>query len=560
MHHFHVSDASIEHVAPSLMFTNMIFWGGMLMLVLYNRQFYGNFFCYRGKYLLSQSIQVIVVTFVITLMLFITIQHPINTLSSIYVFFALVGALVISRAVVFFIMHHTRYTAIYTSSVRSVSSVSNFISDSLVIGAINPLKSPYTMQVSIILSVERDISYFYNKYLVHRLLIDEALVDKLTPDTLINLLDRSFEVEVVDMKSGHTRALTANELLGIDNNIVSSRYPTPSSPCLIWVNQSVNPSLVNALNTYFDAHWYFVEPGENTYDGLSLLSGLNDVEMPAFKHVVTVNSVTDELTELDQINKKLKRILSEFKVLPFIADAQYSVINHYPARANLGVGQSYANRLVNWLDLGCYAYLSEHLQVRPVSLRVGFFQSQLTDIVDKVNAQILKHDGLYLSHPLNELPYVSDQQLCDALHQITTQSARLGAGKVYVDNSSSVATTKLIENVVLAAGKYPRIHDGKHQLANELMIRFDESKAIEPVRGNVYWADNVSGTYFSELLAYDARYLSRKQFSHLTQQLYKLVDDNDVDGVIRLLDQQGEFTADETSDKVVNVSFRDVFG
>ena len=215
MHHFHVSDASIEHVAPSLMFTNMIFWGGMLMLVLYNRQFYGNFFCYRGKYLLSQSIQVIVVTFVITLMLFITIQHPINTLSSIYVFFALVGALVISRAVVFFIMHHTRYTAIYTSSVRSVSSVSNFISDSLVIGAINPLKSPYTMQVSIILSVERDISYFYNKYLVHRLLIDEALVDKLTPDTLINLLDRSFEVEVVDMKSGHTRALTANELLGI---------------------------------------------------------------------------------------------------------------------------------------------------------------------------------------------------------------------------------------------------------------------------------------------------------------------------------------------------------
>lgn len=361
------------------------------------------------------------------------------------------------------------------------------------------------------------------------------------------------------MKSGQKSSITASQLLGVDSDIVTSRYPNKSLPCLIWVTQDVNNSVIDVLNTYFDSHWYFAYPGLNTYDGLKLLSSLEDVNNGTYGHIVIVNSVANEITDLTQVNIKLKYVLNRLKLLPQDTPAKYIIINHYPARTSHQNMNVFANRLVHWLDLGCYAFLSEHLQVKPVSLRVGFLQSQLVDFVEDVHAQILIEHTLNLSDPFNELPYVSNQQLCDAINQIVTQPSRLSAGKFYVETSNRVVITKLIERLILAAGKSSRVDDTQQYSSNEILIRFDERKSVEPMYKKLYWADNVTGTYFPELIAYDACYLSSKQFSHLTYQLYYLIDINDEKGAISLLDEPNRSTITETVSNVVNVSFRDVF-
>lgn len=361
------------------------------------------------------------------------------------------------------------------------------------------------------------------------------------------------------MKSGQKSSITASQLLGIDSDIVTSRYPNTSLPCLIWVTQAANNSVIDVLNTYFDSHWYFVDPSLNTYDGLKLLSSLDDVNDGTYSHIVIVNSLTNEVTDLTQVNIKLKYVLNRLKLLPHATQAKYSIINHYPTRTNHQQMNVFANRLVHWLDLGCYAFLSEHLQVKPVSLRVGFLQSQLVGFVEDVYAQVLIEHTLNLSNQSNQLPYVSNQQLCDAINQIVTQPSRLGAGKFYVETSNCVATTKLIEKLILAAGKSLRLDDTQQCSSNEILIQFDESRAVEPIYKKLYWADNVTGTYFPELVAYDECYLSSKQFSHLTYQLYELIDINDEKGAISLLDDPNRSIITETLSNVVSVSFRDIF-
>lgn len=340
--------------------------------------------------------------------------------------------------------------------------------------------------------------------------------------------------------------------------IKTSKYLKEKSSCLVWVNHSVNTSIVNALNAYFHTYWYFLDLSKNSHLDLNLITDTSDFGDVKFDNVFIINSIPEEITAPKDVIQTLTLTLTSLKKIPNIHGAKYRSINHYPIKNNQNASHAFANRLVNFLDIGCYIYLSECLRVNPTSIRVGFLESELKKLGETINTTIQSNTHLILTEPSSEIRYVTEQSLYDAIH-IITDSINLRERKLYIEYSKNIHIAGMANAVVLASGKSIQENESGFVNSKSIKIKYDLDKAIVPYPNFTYWADNLAGTACKELLSYEERYISKSQYNQLIFALLESLEQDNLSDAITIFDEKSVPLSAKNNGNVINVKFDDVF-
>lgn len=340
--------------------------------------------------------------------------------------------------------------------------------------------------------------------------------------------------------------------------IKTSKYLEEKSSCLVWVNHSVNTSIVNALNAYFHTYWFFLNLSKNSHLDLNLITDTNDFGDEKFDNVFIINSIPEEISDPMDVIQVLTLALTSLKKIPNVNGAKYRSINHYPIKNNQEASYSFANRLVNFLDIGCYIYLSECLRVNPTSIRVGFLESELKKLGETIKTTIQSNTHLILTEPSSEIRYVTEQSLYDAIH-IITDSINLRERKLYIEYSKNMHIAGMANAIVLASGKSIQENESGFVNSKSIKIKYDLDKAIAPYPNFIYWADNLAGTAFKELLSYEERYISKSQYNQLIFALLESLEQDNLSDAIKIFDEKSVPLSSKNNGNVINVKFDDVF-
>ena len=340
--------------------------------------------------------------------------------------------------------------------------------------------------------------------------------------------------------------------------IKTSKYLKEKSSCLVWVNHSVNISIVNALNAYFHTYWFFLDLSKNSHVDLNLITDTNDFGDVKFDNVFIINSLSQEITEPRDVIQVLTLALTSLKKIPNVNGAKYRSINHYSIKNNQDPSYAFANRLVNFLDIGCYTYLSECLHVNPTSIRVGFLESELKKLGETINTSIQSNTHLILTEPSSEIRYVTEQSLYDAIH-IITDSINLRERKLYIEYSKNINIVGMAKAIVLAIGKSLQENESGFVNSKSIKIKYDLNRAIDPYPNFIYWADNLAGTAFKELLSYEERYISKSQYNQLIFALLESLEQDNLSDAIEIFDEKCYTSSSENKGNIINVKFKDIF-
>jgi hypothetical protein len=512
----------------------------------------------------------------ILLILLLLIQHPLQSINTLYGVLGLTGYLIISRLLVYFVMKPNKQVMLYTHDVHVDVGQMLLRTQPYLLGVVNPQFSPYAHKAPLLVTYSNQYLDVIDVYMIDELLIDDRYIDAMRPGLMDEVLDKHIIVNVVNVVTGQVKPLSFEQIF---QQITAETVDSESvlrEVAIGVIIESINPTTIWVLNEQFDMRWYCTpKVSETVKSQLGKVLPLEELfschcssDTPLF----VINEHYGPIQPIYLANA-LHNVYSLMRLLPLESLSQVCVMSTYPWMNKSLHG------VTEWIEEGIRGYCQSFTNIQVTTMRMGNDVSHLQDFIDAVHDALGSSNTLTLSHPTNPLRYYTKQQLMMALDDWGDIRSSVPVMDFYVEVDASVLAIKIVEKVILSQGKYPRIHDGKVNLDTEVKILFDTEHCIDPLDTSPYWANNVSGTHYRALLGFETKHINRKTYSYLADKVLGLLQADDVSGALALMLAKGdaglggalsdglgssEVGPDSKStpvdNNVVSVGFRDVFG
>ena len=574
--------SAISHLSPEVALATIGVAFLINVLLLQQQDFYANYYCLQPSVLFKRSMTSLYIVLFILLILLLLIQHPLQSINTLYGVLGLTGYLIISRLVIYFLMKPPKQVIIYTHDVQF--DVGDMLQSThpYLLGVVNPQFSVYAHQAPMLVTFSNEYLDVLDVYMIDELLIDDRYIDAMRPGLIDEVLDKHIIVNAVNVITGEVRPLSFAQMFApVFAERAHGGSINQNKPAAIGVIiESINPTTISVLNEQFDMRWYCTPKVPETVKSqlgqilsLAALSSCNcSSDTPLFiinEHYGPIQSV--------YLANALHNVYSLMRLLPIESLSKVCIMSSYPWMNKSLHG------VTSWIEEGICGYCLSFANVQITTMRMGNDISHLQDFTDAVHDTLDSSNTLTLSHPTNPLRYYSKQQLMVALDDWSNIRSSVPVMDFYVEVDASVLAIKIVEKVILSQGKYPRIHDGKVNLDTEVKILFDTDHCIDPLDTSPYWANNVSGTHYRALLGFETKHINRKTYSYLADKVLGLLQTDDVSAALAFMLAKGDSAlggaecgslegslegsldgSDGMSglpdNNVVSAGFRDVFG
>ena len=531
--------SAISHLSPEVALATI---GAALLfnvLLLQQQDFYANYYCLQPAALLKRGVTALCVVLFILLILLLIIQHPLQSINTLYGVLGLTGYLIISRLLVYFVMKPNKQVMLYTHDVQVDVGQMLLRTQPYLLGVVNPQFSSYAQKAPLLVTYSNQYLDVIDVYMIDELLIDDRYIDAIRPGLMDEVLDKHIIVNVVNVVTGNVRPLRLAEMFeqmakSLETN---DNQPDERVTAIGVIIESINPTTICTLNQRFAMRWYCTAKVSETVKSQlgkvlpleGLISCDDSPDTPLFiinEHYGPVQSV--------YLANALHNVYALMRLLPLESLNKVCVMSSYP-----WMNQS-LHGVTGWIEEGIRGYCQSLSNVQMTTMRMGNDISHLQDFTDAVHDALGSSNTLTLSHPTNPLRYYTQQQLMMALDDWSRIRSYMPVMDFYVEVDASVLAIKIVEKVILSQGKYPRIHDGKVNLDTEVKILFDTEHCIDPLDTSPYWANNVSGTHYRALLGFETKHINRKTYSYLADKVLGLLQADDVSGALALMLAKGD--------------------
>ena len=570
--------SAISHLSPEVALATIGVAFLINVLLLQQQDFYANYYCLQPSVLFKRSMTSLYIVLFILLILLLLIQHPLQSINTLYGVLGLTGYLIISRLVIYFLMKPAKQVIIYTHDVQF--DVGDMLQSThpYLLGVVNPQFSVYAHKAPMLVTFSNEYLDVLDVYMIDELLIDDRYIDAMRPGLMEEVLDKHIIVNAVNVITGEVRPLSFAQMFA---SVFAERAHGGSinqnKPAAIGVIiESINPTTISVLNEQFDMRWYCTPKVPETVKiqlGKILpLEGLSSCNCSSDTPLFIINEHYGPIQSVYLANA-LHNVYSLMRLLPIESLSKVCIMSSYPWMNKSLHG------VTSWIEEGICGYCLSFANVQITTMRMGNDISHLQDFTDAVHDTLDSSNTLTLSHPTNPLRYYSKQQLMVALDDWSNIRSSVPVMDFYVEVDASVLAIKIVEKVILSQGKYPRIHDGKVNLDTEVKILFDTDHCIDPLDTSPYWANNVSGTHYRALLGFETKHINRKTYSYLADKVLGLLQTDDVSAALAFMLAKGDSAfggaeggsvegsldgSDGMSglpdNNVVSAGFRDVFG
>ena len=598
--------SAISHLSPEVALATIGVAFLINVLLLQQQDFYANYYCLQPTVLFKRSMTSLCIVLFILLILLLLIQHPLQSINTLYGVLGLTGYLIISRLVIYFLMKPAKQEILYTHDVQF--DVGDMLQSThpYLIGVVNPQFSVYAHKAPMLVTFSNEYLDVLDLYMIDELLIDDRYIDAMRPGLMEEVLDKHIIVNAVNVITGDVRPLSFAQMFApvfaerahgepMTNKQVSSESVirgfvmggsvNQNKPAAIGVIiESINPTTISVLNEQFDMRWYCTpkvpETVKSQLGKILPLEGLSSCNCSSDTPLFIINEHYGPIQSVYLANA-LHNVYSLMRLLPLESLSKVCIMSTYPWMNKSLHG------VTSWIEEGIRGYCLSFANVQITTMRMGNDISHLQDFTDAVHDTLGSSNTLTLSHPTNPLWYYSKQQLMMALDDWGNIRSSVPVMDFYVEVDASVLAIKIVEKVILSQGKYPRIHDGKVNLDTEVKILFDTDHCIDPLGTSPYWANNVSGTHYRALIGFETKHINRKTYSYLADKVLGLLQTDDVSAALALMLAKGDSAlggaedgslngsidasldcsldgsdgkSETTDNNVVSVGFRDVFG
>ena len=526
--------SAISHLSPEVALATIGVAFLNNVLLLQQQDFYANYYCLQPSVLFKRSMTSLYIVLFILLILLLLIQHPLQSINTLYGVLGLTGYLIISRLVIYFLMKPAKQVIIYTHDVQF--DVGDMLQSThpYLLGVVNPQFSVYAHQAPMLVTFSNEYLDVLDVYMIDELLIDDRYIDAMRPGLIDEVLDKHIIVNAVNVITGEVRPLSFAQMFApVFAERAHGGSINQNKPAAIGVIiESINPTTISVLNEQFDMRWYCTPKVPETVKSqlgqilsLAALSSCNcSSDTPLFiinEHYGPIQSV--------YLANALHNVYSLMRLLPIESLSKVCIMSSYPWMNKSLHG------LTSWIEEGICGYCLSFANVQITTMRMGNDISHLQDFTDAVHDTLDSSNTLTLSHPTNPLRYYSKQQLMVALDDWSNIRSSVPVMDFYVEVDASVLAIKIVEKVILSQGKYPRIHDGKVNLDTEVKILFDTDHCIDPLDTSPYWANNVSGTHYRALLGFETKHINRKTYSYLADKVLGFLQTDDVSAALAFM-------------------------
>ena len=606
-------ESALIHLSPQTAIASISMGFVLIWLLLQQQDFYANFYCLKSRVLYKRCMTAFAMVLFILVILSILLQHSLRSLSVFYSVFIVIGYLCISRLAVYLAMKPNKQLLVYTHN--SQIDIHHLLQRQLgyVLGVVNPFLMPYTQRTLTLFNYDTDYNEMLAEYCIDEILLDEHAIGQLQGslgkgalgdgawregfmgqgridiDFMEQALDKGISLKCINLKNGAVRMLSFTELFSLHDNPTTLK-PQPTEKAVGIVLSSIegagsgvgvgasaeaaavaNTDIQRALEAKYQMHWLGLGGLGLAVDGevegdVEGQDYVGSASLFADARVFIINTGTT-MIEPTSIQQTMQRIYSTLPLLPLATAQAVHIISCYPSNAE----PSKKSILTAWLEEGIRGYCNSIPDLKTNVLRVGNTLNDMEKFTQSVFSHLGNKSNITLSHPNNGIAYSSQSHIQDGLTQLTQASALSGSKKgthvsaqassrpmdFYLDPDHHFTTYKIVEKVILAQGKYPRIHDGLTQQDNEVKVVFSAEGHFDPLTPSPYYADNVYGTHYSALLGVETRHIDRKTYSYLSGVIFNLLTADKLDEALAVM-QSKEFVNGE-NEKVVSVGFRDVF-
>ena len=574
--------SAISHLSPEVALATIGVAFLINVLLLQQQDFYANYYCLQPSVLFKRSMTSLYIVLFILLILLLLIQHPLQSINTLYGVLGLTGYLIISRLVIYFLMKPPKQVIIYTHDVQF--DVGDMLQSThpYLLGVVNPQFSVYAHQAPMLVTFSNEYLDVLDVYMIDELLIDDRYIDAMRPGLIDEVLDKHIIVNAVNVITGEVRPLSFAQMFApVFAKRAHGGSINQNRPAAIGVIiESINSTTISVLNEQFDMRWYCTtkvpETVKSQLGQILSLEGLSSCNCSSDTPLFIINEHYGPIQSVYLANA-LHNVYSLMRLLPIESLSKVCIMSSYPWMNKSLHG------VTSWIEEGICGYCLSFANVQITTMRMGNDISHLQDFTDAVHDTLDSSNTLTLSHPTNPLRYYSKQQLMVALDDWGNIRSSVPVMDFYVEVDASVLAIKIVEKVILSQGKYPRIHDGKVNLDTEVKILFDTDHCIDPLDTSPYWANNVSGTHYRALLGFETKHINRKTYSYLADKVLGLLQTDDVSAALAFMLAKGDSAlggaecgslegslegsldgSDGMSrlpdNNVVSAGFRDVFG
>ena len=144
--------SAISHLSPEVALATIGVAFLINVLLLQQQDFYANYYCLQPTVLCKRSVTSLCIVLFILLILLLLIQHPLQSINTLYGVLGLTGYLIISRLLVYFVMKPNKQVMLYTHDVHvDVGQMLLHIQPYL-LGVVNPQFSPYAHKAPLLVT------------------------------------------------------------------------------------------------------------------------------------------------------------------------------------------------------------------------------------------------------------------------------------------------------------------------------------------------------------------------------------------------------------------------
>jgi hypothetical protein len=194
--------SAISHLSPEVALATIGVAFLINLLFLQQQDFYANYYCLQPTVLFKRSMTslcIVLFILLILLILLLLIQHPLQSINTLYGVLGLTGYLLISRLVIYFLMKPPNQVILYTHDVQF--DVGNMLQSThpYLLGVVNPQFSVYAHKAPMLVTWSNEYLDVLDVYMIDELLIDDRYIDAMRPGLMEEVLEKHIMVNVVNV-------------------------------------------------------------------------------------------------------------------------------------------------------------------------------------------------------------------------------------------------------------------------------------------------------------------------------------------------------------------------